>query len=93
MQGGLTGPQQEALNRAYDILRREGRPMDTRTLLCQSFEQAGEPTPSAHHLAEAYTALNLDVRFSHIGKGNWGLQEWGRRREAVRDEAVEAQCE
>lgn len=81
MQGGLTGPQQEALNQAYDILRQEGRPLDTRTLLTRSLEASGELAPSTDHLAEAYTALNLDVRFSHAGKGNWGLQEWGKRRE------------
>lgn len=93
MRGGLTGPNQVALNAAYQILRKEGRPLDTRTLLTRSLEASGELQPSPDHLAEAYTALNLDVRFSHAGHGSWGLQEWGRRRGWQGEEAADGEVE
>jgi DNA-directed RNA polymerase delta subunit len=85
MQEGALDPARRTLDVAYHLLRDSGRPMDTRTLLMRALELAGQPEA---RLAEAYTALNLDVRFVPFGGGEWGLREWGKgRRTQVPEES------
>jgi hypothetical protein len=63
---------------AYAILRAQGRPLDTRTLLTLSLRAAGGQRPTARALAEVYAALNGDGRFRPVAPGTWGLTEWQR---------------
>lgn len=65
----------KATDVAYKVLQEHGQPMDVQDLLDETLTQLGldrEPRQVAH----IYTDINLDVRFLHRGKSQWGLKEW-----------------
>ncbi|MDU4961214.1 MAG: DNA-directed RNA polymerase subunit delta [Sporomusaceae bacterium] len=62
---------------AYQILRQAGAPMHFRDLINQVLVEKGGPVYSrGHAMAEVHTQVNIDSRFFHVGKGEWGLVEW-----------------
>lgn len=62
---------------AYRILRQAGAPIHFRELINQVLTEKGGPIYSrGHAMAEVHTQINIDSRFIHQGKGNWGLTEW-----------------
>lgn len=51
--------------------------MNFRELLAAGWKQVQPDTElSGNILANLYTNLNLDARFTPLGKGQWGLTEW-----------------
>ena len=66
---------------AYQILRKAGGPIHFRDLINQVLAEKGDPVYSrGHAMAEVHTQINIDSRFYHMGKGNWGLAEWAPQR-------------
>jgi DNA-directed RNA polymerase delta subunit len=82
-------PSRRTLDAAYGLLRELGRPVNARELLARALSASGE----ADDLARAYTALNLDVRFVPVGRGEWGLREWGKGRKPAPDDTAEPEWE
>ena len=51
--------------------------MHFRDLINQVLVEKGGPVYSrGHAMAEVHTQVNIDSRFFHVGKGEWGLVEW-----------------
>ncbi len=66
---------------AYLILRREGKPMhfrDVATAINKTFNKAA-------HVATCHNELIKDKRFNLVGRGMYGLREWGHTGGVVRD--------
>lgn len=69
--------QQSEVDLAYKILHDSGKAMYFRDLIGKVLEAKGNPIHSpAHTMAEIHTQINMDSRFIHTGKNNWGLSEW-----------------
>lgn len=69
--------QQSEVDLAYKILHDAGKAMYFRDLIEKVLEAKGDPVHSpAHTMAEIHTQINMDSRFVHTGKNNWGLSEW-----------------
>ncbi|BCV23992.1 MAG TPA: DNA-directed RNA polymerase subunit delta [Firmicutes bacterium] len=68
---------QLTLDRCYALLKQSRAPMNFRELLSAGWQgaQPGRDL-SQSDLATLYTSLNLDPRFTPMGKGSWGLAEW-----------------
>jgi len=66
---------------AYLILRREGKPMhfrDVAIAINKTFNKAA-------HVATCHNELIKDKRFNLVGRGMYGLREWGQTGGVVRD--------
>lgn len=82
-----------AVDIAYELLKREGRPLHYRDLLARILEL--KKIPAERHgraMAEIHTEINLDPRFQYCGQAAWGLREWteqegGSAREEESEEA------
>ena len=69
---------------AHQILRQEGNPIHFRDLINQVLAVKGGLIYSrGHAMAEVHTQINIDSRFTHMGKGIWGLTEWVPQRGAT----------
>lgn len=62
---------------AYQILKESGEAIYFRELINQVLAIKARPVHSvAHAISEIHTQINMDSRFSHLGKGMWGLADW-----------------
>ncbi|HHY93256.1 MAG TPA: DNA-directed RNA polymerase subunit delta [Firmicutes bacterium] len=65
------------LDRCYALLKTTREPKNFRELLSAGWKELWpERELTGGTLATLYTSLNLDARFTPMGKGNWGLTEW-----------------
>lgn len=60
---------------AYEILATQGRPMYYYDLIREVLSRQELPQDPAH-ISGVLTQINLDTRFSYLGKGEWGLKVW-----------------
>ncbi|HEY8911436.1 MAG TPA: DNA-directed RNA polymerase subunit delta [Desulfosporosinus sp.] len=60
---------------AYEILKAQGNPMYYQGLIEEVLRRLGIPQ-EAIRIAAALTQINLDTRFSFLGRGEWGLKVW-----------------
>lgn len=60
---------------AYEILKAQGNPMYYQGLIEEVLRRLGIPQ-EAIRVAAALTQINLDTRFSFLGRGEWGLKVW-----------------
>ena len=64
---------------AYKILKQKKHPEHYKELIGEVMKQKHNleiTTPQT--MASIHTQLNLDHRFHHLGKGQWGLKEWNK---------------
>jgi DNA-directed RNA polymerase subunit delta len=60
---------------AYEVLKAHGNPMHYHNLIEEVLERLGI-SQEAIRIAAALTQINLDTRFSFLGRGEWGLKVW-----------------
>ena len=60
---------------AYEILKDQGNPMYYQGLIEEVLRRLGIPQ-EAIRIAAALTQINLDTRFTFLGRGEWGLKVW-----------------
>ncbi|MGI6119876.1 MAG: DNA-directed RNA polymerase subunit delta [Desulfosporosinus sp.] len=60
---------------AYEVLKAHGQPMHYKTLIEEVLRRL-DISPEAVRIAAALTQINLDARFSYLGRGEWGLRMW-----------------
>lgn len=60
---------------AYEVLKAQGNPMHYHNLIEEVLRRLGI-SPEAIRIAAALTQINLDTRFSFLGRGEWGLKVW-----------------
>ena len=60
---------------AYEILKAQGNPMYYHGLIEEVLRRLGIPQ-EAIRIAAALTQINLDTRFTFLGRGEWGLKVW-----------------
>jgi DNA-directed RNA polymerase subunit delta len=72
---------------AYEVLKAQGNPMYYHGLIEEVLQRLGIPQ-EAIQIAEALTQINLDTRFSFLGKGEWGLKVWDPTKVPRRSPAV-----
>lgn len=60
---------------AYEVLKAQGNPMYYQGLIEEVLRRLGIPQ-EAIQIAAALTQINLDTRFSFLGRGEWGLKVW-----------------
>ncbi len=67
---------------AYYILSEKGEPVYYKDLVLEIIELRHKPVQSlSNTISEVYTLINMDSRFSYVGrnedgKSMWGLSEW-----------------
>ena len=67
---------------AYYILTENGEPIYYKDLVLDVIEKRHKPVQSlSNTISEVYTLINMDSRFSYVGrneegKSMWGLSEW-----------------
>lgn len=62
---------------AYQILREQKSPMHYKELIAAVLDRMGVvPENRGLKMAQIHTEINLDSRFSFLGKGMWGLHIW-----------------
>ena len=72
---------------AYEILKAQGNPMYYHGLIEEVLRRLGIPQ-EAIRIAAALTQINLDTRFSFLGRGEWGLKVWDPTKVPKRSPAV-----
>ena len=60
---------------AYEVLKAHGDPMHYHNLIEEVLRRLGI-SQEAIRIAAALTQINLDTRFSFLGRGEWGLKVW-----------------
>lgn len=60
---------------AYEVLKAQGKPMHYHNLIEEVLRRLGI-SQEAIRIAAALTQINLDTRFSFLGRGEWGLKVW-----------------
>jgi len=60
---------------AYEVLKAQGNPMHYHNLIEEVLQRLGI-SQEAIRIAAALTQINLDTRFSFLGRGEWGLKVW-----------------
>ena len=60
---------------AYEVLKVHGNPMHYHNLIEEVLQRLGI-SQEAIRIAAALTQINLDTRFSFLGRGQWGLKVW-----------------
>ena len=60
---------------AYEVLKAHGNPMHYQNLIEEVLRRLGI-SQEAIRIAAALTQINLDTRFSFLGRGEWGLKVW-----------------
>lgn len=60
---------------AYEVLKAHGNPMHYHNLIEEVLRRLGI-SQEAIRIAGALTQINLDTRFSFLGRGEWGLKVW-----------------
>lgn len=60
---------------AYEVLKAHGNPMHYHNLIEEVLKRLGI-SQEAIRIAAALTQINLDTRFSFLGRGEWGLKVW-----------------
>ena len=60
---------------AYEVLKVQGNPMHYQTLIEEVLRRLGI-TQEAIRIAAVLTQINLDTRFTFLGRGEWGLKVW-----------------
>ena len=60
---------------AYEVLKAHGNPMHYHNLIEEVLNRLGI-SQEAIRIAAALTQINLDTRFSFLGRGEWGLKAW-----------------
>ena len=60
---------------AYEVLKAHGNPMHYHNLIEEVLKRLGI-SQEAIRIAAALTQINLDTRFTFLGRGEWGLKEW-----------------
>ena len=60
---------------AYEVLKAHGNPMHYHNLIEEVLGRLGI-SPEAIRIAAALTQINLDTRFTFLGRGEWGLKVW-----------------
>jgi len=60
---------------AYEVLKAQGNPMYYHGLIEEVLRRLGIPQ-EAIRIAAALTQINLDTRFTFLGRGEWGLKVW-----------------
>ena len=60
---------------AFEVLKAQGNPMHYHNLIEEVLTRLGI-TQEAIRIAAALTQINLDTRFSFLGRGEWGLKVW-----------------
>jgi DNA-directed RNA polymerase subunit delta len=60
---------------AYEVLKIQGNPMHYHNLIEEVLRRLGI-SQEAMRVAAALTQINLDTRFSFLGRGEWGLKVW-----------------
>ncbi|MDR3602012.1 MAG: DNA-directed RNA polymerase subunit delta [Desulfosporosinus sp.] len=60
---------------AYEVLKAQGNPMHYHNLIEEVLKRLGI-TQEAIRIAAALTQINLDTRFTFLGRGEWGLKVW-----------------
>ncbi|WP_407306189.1 DNA-directed RNA polymerase subunit delta [Desulfosporosinus sp. SB140] len=60
---------------AYEVLKAQGNPMHYHNLIEEVLQRLGI-SREAIRIAEALTKINLDTRFTFLGRGEWGLKVW-----------------
>jgi DNA-directed RNA polymerase subunit delta len=74
-ENGTGGAWMRATDAAYQVLKQHGQPLDVQDLLDETLALLGldrEPK----RVAQIYTEINLDTRFTYRGSAQWGLKEW-----------------
>ncbi|MHB8073533.1 DNA-directed RNA polymerase subunit delta [Desulfosporosinus fructosivorans] len=60
---------------AYEVLKAHGNPMHYHNLIEEVLGRLGI-SQEAIRIAAALTQINLDTRFTFLGRGEWGLKVW-----------------
>ncbi len=60
---------------AYEVLKAHGNPMHYHSLIEEVLKRLGI-SQEAIRIAAALTQINLDTRFTFLGRGEWGLKVW-----------------
>lgn len=60
---------------AYEVLKAQGNPMHYHNLIEEVLRRL-EISQEAIRIAAALTQINLDTRFTFLGRGEWGLKVW-----------------
>jgi len=60
---------------AYEVLKAQGNPMHYQNLIEEVLQRLGI-SQEAIRIAAALTQINLDARFTFLGRGEWGLKVW-----------------
>ena len=60
---------------AYEVLKAQGNPMHYQNLIEVVLQRLGI-SQEAIRIAAALTQINLDTRFTFLGRGEWGLKVW-----------------
>ncbi|KLU67082.1 MULTISPECIES: DNA-directed RNA polymerase subunit delta [Desulfosporosinus] len=72
---------------AYEVLKAHGNPMHYQNLIDQVLQHLGI-SKEAVRIAEALTKINLDTRFTFLGRGEWGLKVWEPAKASRRSAAI-----
>ncbi|AET70924.1 DNA-directed RNA polymerase, delta subunit [Desulfosporosinus orientis DSM 765] len=72
---------------AYEVLKAEGNPMHYQNLIEEVLRRLGV-SQEAIRVAAALTQINLDTRFTFLGRGEWGLKVWEPAKTSRRTPAV-----
>lgn len=72
---------------AYEVLKTYGNPMHYQNLIEEVLGRLGI-SKEAIRIAAALTQINLDTRFTFLGKGEWGLKVWEPTKTPRRSPAV-----
>lgn len=60
---------------AYEVLKAHNNPMHYHNLIEEVLKRLGI-SQEAIRIAAALTQINLDTRFTFLGRGEWGLKVW-----------------
>ncbi|MBP1759625.1 MAG: DNA-directed polymerase, delta subunit [Firmicutes bacterium] len=60
---------------AFEVLKAQGNPMHYQNLIEEVLRRLGI-SQEAIRIAAALTQINLDTRFTFLGRGEWGLKVW-----------------
>jgi len=72
---------------AFEILKAQGNPMHYQNLIEEVLGRLGI-SQEAIRIAAALTQINLDTRFTFLGRGEWGLKVWDPAKMPRRSPAV-----
>ena len=72
---------------AFEVLKAQGNPMHYQNLIEEVLRRLGI-SQEAIRIAAALTQINLDTRFTFLGRGEWGLKVWDPAKMPRRSPAV-----